>query len=170
VLPATATALEAARVFADSGKSRVPVFGEHRDDIVGILYAKDLFPLLLNAGDPATVIPRKLAREPLFVPESKNAAELLEEFRDKRIQIAMIVDEYGAVAGLVTLEDLIEELVGPIDDEHDIPTPTDPVYHLSGSRYEVDATLPLEELNDRLHLHLPTDAEYTTVGGLAFDS
>ena len=79
-----------------------------------------------------------------------------------------MLDEYGGVAGLVTLEDLLEELVGPIDDEHDVPTPADPVRQLGGSRYEVDATLPVEALNERLGLHLPTDGEFLTVGGLAF--
>ena len=79
-----------------------------------------------------------------------------------------MLDEYGGVAGLVTLEDLLEELVGTIDDEHDVPTPEDPVRPLGDSRYEVDATLPVESLNERLGLDLPTDAEYLTVGGLAF--
>src|SRR5262249_32833303 len=99
-----------------------------------------------------------------------NAYELLNEFRLKRTQIAIVLDEYGGVAGLVTLEDLVEELVGPIDDEHDIPTPPDPVVPLGGSNYEVDATLPLELLNDRLSLHLPTNGDFSTVGGLAFHS
>ena len=85
----------------------------------------------------------------------------------QRRQIAMVLDEYGGVAGLVTLEDLLEELVGTIDDEHDIPTPDDPIRELGPSRYEVDATLPVEALNERLNLHLPTDGEYLTVGGLA---
>src|SRR5439155_18525710 len=102
------------------------------------------------------------------VPGTKNAFELLEELRAQRRQIAIVLDEYGGVAGLVTLEDLLEELVGTIDDEHDVPTPDDPIRELGESRYEVDATLPLESLNERLGLHLPTDAEFLTVGGLAF--
>ena len=170
VLRATISAREAASLFAASGRSRIPLFGEHRDDIVGILYAKDLFPVLVEAGDPSTILPRKLARPPLFVPESKNAAEMLDDFRASRVQIAVVLDEYGGVAGLITLEDLLEELVGTIDDEHDIPTPSDPVKPLGGSQYEVVATLPLEDLNERLDLHLPTDADYETVGGLAFDA
>ena len=78
------------------------------------------------------------------------------------------MDEYGSVAGVVSLEDLLEELVGPIDDEHDIPPPADPVRELGGSRFEVDASLTLEELNDRLDLDLPTDADFQTIGGLVF--
>jgi CBS domain containing-hemolysin-like protein len=166
-LPATVAAREAARAFVDSGHSRIPLYGEHRDDIIGVLYAKDLFARLLDDG-PDAPSPRVLARPPLFVPETKNAFELLDEFRTRRVQMAIVLDEYGGVAGLITLEDLLEELVGPIDDEHDVPTPADPVVPLGGSRYEVDATVTLEDLNERLDLHLPTDGEFQTVGGLAF--
>lgn len=169
-LPATISARDAASVFATTGKSRIPLFGESRDDIVGILYAKDLFPRLVEIENPTKVVPKRLARAPMFVPESKNASEMLQEFRASRVQIAVVLDEYGGVAGLVTLEDLLEELVGAIDDEHDVPTPDDPVRPLGGSRYEVDAMLPLEDLNERLHLHLPTDGDFETVGGLAFDA
>jgi CBS domain containing-hemolysin-like protein len=169
-LPATTAAREAARLFATSGRSRVPLFGEHRDDILGVLYAKDLFPLLIDGPDGPKVNLRKLARPAMFVPESKNAAQMLQEFRSSRVQIAVVLDEYGGVAGLVTMEDLMEELVGPIDDEHDVPTPADSVRPLGDSRYEVDATLPIDELNERLNLNLPTDVDYETVGGLAFDA
>jgi CBS domain containing-hemolysin-like protein len=170
-LPATATAAEAARAFISSGLSRIPLYGEHRDDIVGVLYAKDLFARLVEGeGAHAAIAPRKLARPAMFVPETKNATELLEELRRERVQLAIVLDEYGGVAGLVTLEDLLEELVGPIDDEHDVPTPDDPVVSLGGSLYEVDASLPIEDLNERLDLSLPTDADFQTVGGLAFDA
>ena len=167
VRPATIGAHEAAESFRSTGLSRIPLFGENRDDIVGILYAKDLFPTLLEATDPATVVPRRLVRPAHFVPDTKMANELLEELRSHRLQIAIVLDEYGGVAGLITLEDLLEELVGPIDDEHDVPTPADPVRPLGGSSYEVDATLPLEDLNERLGLRLPTDGEVSTVGGYA---
>ncbi len=165
VLPATASAQQAARSFRESGLSRIPMFGENRDDILGILYAKDLFPPMTEARDVDEIVPRKLIRPAYFVPETKNANDLLAELRARRSQIAIVLDEYGGVAGLVTLEDLFEELVGPIDDEHDVPTPEDPVVPLGGSRYEVDAALGLEELNDRLGLRLPTDGDFQTVGG-----
>ncbi|MCA1685239.1 MAG: hemolysin family protein [Planctomycetia bacterium] len=168
-LPSSVSARSAAQVFRESGKSRVPLYGETRDDIVGILYAKDLFPRMTDVGDPdAVVIPRKLVRPAYCVPETKNAYDLLEEFRAKRTQIAIVLDEYGGVAGLITLEDLVEELVGAIDDEHDVPTPGDPVVPLGGSRYEVDAALDLETLNERLNLRLPTDGDFQTLGGFAF--
>lgn len=167
-LPATVGALEAARTFSDTGYSRIPLFGEHRDDIVGILYAKDLFPRLVEAGDPDAVSPRKLARPPLFVPETKGALELLDELRAHRLQLAVVLDEYGTVAGLVALEDLIEHVVGPIDDEHDRPTPADPIVAVGDGRFEVDGLVELEAINDRLGLALPTDADVQTVGGFAF--
>ena len=94
----------------------------------------------------------------------------MNELRARRSQIAIVLDEYGGVAGLVTLEDLFEALVGPIDDEHDVPTPEDPVVPLGGSRYEVDATVGLEEINDRLGLRLPTDGDFLTLGGFAFNA
>jgi CBS domain containing-hemolysin-like protein len=169
-LPATVSARDAARTFRETGKSRIPLFGENRDDIVGVLYAKDLFPRMTDEAGPDAVVPRKLARTAYCVPEAKNAFDLLDEFRSLRTQIAIVLDEYGGVSGLVTLEDLLEELVGTIDDEHDVPTPDDPVAALGGSRYEVDATLALEFLNDRLGLNLPTDDDYETVGGFAFHS
>jgi CBS domain containing-hemolysin-like protein len=167
-LPATVTAESAAATFHLSGLSRVPIFSANHDDIVGILYVKDLFARLTDLGSPTAVSPRKLVRPAHFVPETKNAFELLEELRTQRLQIAIVLDEYGGVAGLVTLEDLLEELVGAIDDEHDIPTMAEPVRELGESRYEVDATLPVEVLNERFGLHLPTNDQFLTVGGLAF--
>lgn len=170
VLPATTSARQAANTFRQTGLSRIPIFGENRDDILGILYAKDLFPPMTEATDVDAISPRKLIRPAYFVPETKNASDLLNELRARRSQIAIVLDEYGGVAGLATLEDLIEALVGPIDDEHDVPTPEDPVVPLGGSRYEVDAAVPLEEINDRLGLRLPTDGDFQTVGGFAFNA
>ena len=167
-LPSSVSAKVAAETFRETGKSRLPLYGESRDDIVGVLYAKDLFPLMTDGADADMVQPRKLVRPAYCVPETKNAYELLEEFRAKRAHLAIVLDEYGGVAGLITLEDLVEELVGAIDDEHDVPTPEDPVVPLGGVRYEVVGTLSLEELNERLNLRLPTDEDFLTVGGLAF--
>src|SRR5262249_42051907 len=93
--------------------------------------------------------------------------ELLDEFRSRRTQIAIVLDEYGSVAGLITLEDLLEELVGTIDDEHDVPSQADPLVSLGQTRYEVDATVELDLLNERLSLRLPTDGDFLTIGGLA---
>jgi CBS domain containing-hemolysin-like protein len=167
-LPATVSADEAAQAFRESGHSRIPLFGANRDDIVGVLYVKDLFAAMAEPGQSAPPSPRKLARAAFCVPETKNAHELLEEFRLKRTHQAIVLDEYGGVVGLVTLEDLLEQIVGPIDDEHDRPTSADPVIPLGNGRYEVDAALSMEDLNERLGLHLPTNGDYQTVGGFAF--
>jgi CBS domain containing-hemolysin-like protein len=166
-LPQAVSARIAAQRFRESGFSRIPLFGENRDDIIGVLYAKDLFPRIAEDGIDA-VNPRKLVRPAHCVPETKNANDLLEEFRLRRSHIAIVLDEYGGVAGLITLEDLLEELVGAIDDEHDVPTPADPVVPVDGARYEVDGTLSLEDLNERLSLHLSTDGDVLTIGGFAF--
>jgi CBS domain containing-hemolysin-like protein len=167
-LPATITAESAAATFHLSGLSRVPIFGDNHDDIIGILYAKDLFARMTEVKDLTRIDPPKLVRPVHFVPETKNAFDLLEELRTQRLQIAIVLDEYGGVAGLVTLEDLLEQLVGPISDEHDIPAMAEPIRELGESRYEVDATVPVEVLNERLGLHLHTNGDYVTVGGLAF--
>ena len=167
-LPSTVSIAEAAATFRRTGLSRVPIFEESRDDIVGILYSKDLFARMTEAQGAHAFSPRDLVRPAFFVPESKNAYDLLEEMRRQRRHFAIVLDEYGSVAGVVSLEDLLEELVGPIDDEHDIPPPADPVRDLGGSRFEVDASLTLEELNERLDLDLPTDADFETIGGLVF--
>lgn len=163
-LAAAASPAEAARAFIESGLSRIPVFGENRDDIIGVLYAKDLFARLFDPDIREAVSPRKLARPPVFVPETKHAAELLDEFRAKQFQLAIVLDEYGTIAGLITLEDLIEYLVGPIHDEHDHEPA--PVREVNATTFDIDAALPIEEVNDRLDLALPTDEDYSTIGGL----
>jgi CBS domain containing-hemolysin-like protein len=167
-LPSSVTAEDAALTFRESVLSRIPIYGENRDDIMGILYAKDLFARFIEAHDFSRIRPIELVRSAHFVPESKNAFELLEELRIERRQIAMVLDEYGGLAGVVTLEDLLEKLVGSIVDEHDKPAPTDPVRALGDSRFELEATIPLEEVNERLDLELPTGGEFETLGGLAF--
>jgi CBS domain containing-hemolysin-like protein len=169
-LPASTLAPEAARAIVGSGHSRIPLFGENRDDIVGVLYAKDLFTELVDGSPIASIRPRRLARQPLRVPETKRASDLIDEMRRHRVHLAIVLDEYGGVAGLVTLEDLLEEIVGPIDDEYDIPTPEDPLVSIDRALYEVDASMSLEDLNERLDLDLPTDADYQTIGGFAFNA
>ena len=165
MMPADTSLHEATRIVVETGRSRIPLYGATRDDIVGVLHAKDLFKLYLGETPPESGL-AKLAHPVLFVPETKNAAELLEELRKSRTAIAIVLDEYGSVAGLVTLEDLLEEIVGPIDDEHDEPTPPDPIRQVGEGLYEVDAGLDVEEFNERLGLNLPTDEDYSTLGGL----
>jgi CBS domain containing-hemolysin-like protein len=167
-LPAGVSAAAASEAFRSTGRSRIPLFATSRDDIVGILIAKDLWSRMLACRDAESVVPADLVRTALRVPPSVNAFALIGELQKNRTQMAIVVDEYGGVAGLVTLEDLLEELVGPIEDEHDTAAARqDPLTHLGGTSYEVDAGLTVEELNEKLDLHLPTDEDFETVGGLA---
>ena len=167
MLPDTATAAEAAETFRTTGRSRIPLYGRNRDDVVGTLLAKDLLDRMIAAPPGEQVVPAALAREAFCVPETKNAFQLLEDLRFRRAPMAVVLDEYGGVAGLVTMEDLVEQLIGPIHDEHDVPTVDDPVVPLGESTFELSAGVDLEELNERFGLHLPTDEEFHTIGGLA---
>lgn len=165
-LPSTSSAQEAAETFRASGRSRIPLYGKDRDDVIGILLARDLLDHMVAEGNP-NVVPSRIAREAFCVPETKNAFQLLEDMRFRRAPMAIVLDEYGGVSGLVTFEDLLEELVGPIHDEYDPPAPADPVVPLGGSKFEVDAAFELEEINERFGINLPTDEDFETVGGLA---
>lgn len=154
----TATLDEVIEVIETFGLSRIPVYHETIDDIRGVLFAKDLLRSVVS-GSPAP--PAALAREPLFVPETKPIDALLKDMRSTT-HIAVVADEYGGTAGIVTLEDLLEELVGEISDEYDEETPL--VAELGGERYEVDARLPISDLNELLGTDFETDTD--SVGGL----
>jgi len=145
--------------------SRVPVYEESIDLIVGILYTKDLLPYVAS-GLPGDFDLRAHLHPPYFVPESKRADTLLQEFQAKKIQLAIVVDEYGGTAGLVTLEDLLEELVGEIADEYDEPERL--IQRLDASTYRVAGKLPIDELNAATGLQLGNEA-YDTVGGWVLD-
>ena len=144
--------------------SRVPVFEETVDHIVGVLYTKDLLPHL--AGLPPDFDLRAHLHPPYFVPESKRADALLREFQAKKLHLAIVVDEYGGTAGLVTMEDLLEELVGEIRDEFDEEERL--IQKVDGTSYRVSGKLPIDELNAATGLHLPKDA-FDTVGGWVLD-
>ncbi len=161
-LPDTASAAEAIEAIERTGFSRLPVFHESVDDIVGVLYAKDLL-VALGRGEREPSI-RSIARKPFFVPETKPVEELLLEMRLKT-HIAIVADEYGGTSGIVTLEDLLEEIVGEISDEYDREEPK--LVDLGGDRYRVDARLPVDDLNDVLGTDLDTEAD--SVGGLFTD-
>ncbi len=145
--------------------SRMPVYQEKVDNITGIIYAKDLLPFLDKPG-PATVELSKLARPAHFVPEQKKIDDLLREFQTEKIHMAIVVDEYGGTAGLVTLEDIIEEIVGEIQDEHDIEQPL--YQKISNTEFIVDGSMDLEEINDQLGLSLPTEEGVETLAGFLF--
>ena len=144
--------------------SRVPVFEETPDQIVGVLYTKDLLPYL--RGLPADFDLRAHLHPPYFVPESKRADALLREFQAKRLHLAIVVDEYGGTAGLVTLEDLLEELVGEIRDEFDEDEPL--IQKVDAHTFRVSGKLSVDDLNAATGLHVPNDA-FDTVGGWVLD-
>lgn len=142
--------------------SRLPVTDKNVDKVVGVLMVKDLFRLALEKKDVADV--RTLFRTPIFVPEAKKVADLLKELRAKKTHMAIVADEYGHTAGIVTIEDCIEEIIGEIDDEHDTAEKP-PIRRLGEGEADVDAKLRLEQLNEELGTRLPEDADVETVGG-----
>src|SRR5215210_7102252 len=149
-----------------SGFSRIPVIGENVDDVVGVVYLKDLVRRSQSNGESRNG-PRveELMRPPTFVPESKPVDELLRDMQAQRIHIAIVVDEYGGFAGLVTIEDILEEIVGEIADEHDrFQRPE--VEQLSDGSMRITARLPVEDLAELFHVELPEDDDVETVGGL----
>jgi CBS domain containing-hemolysin-like protein len=150
-----------------SGFSRLPVIGENVDDIIGVVFMKDLVRRSQGASDSRASEPRveDLLRPATFVPESKPVDELLREMQASRTHMAVVVDEYGGFAGLVTIEDILEEIVGEIDDEHDtVQRP--PVEELEDGSVRITARLPVEDLADLFKVELPDDDGVETVGGL----
>lgn len=153
----------AMREFLRTGHSRIPVVGKDADDVVGVLYLRDVARALLDPGLGDPPLARDTARPAVFVPESKKADDTLRQMQKDATHLSLVVDEYGGIAGLVTLEDLIEELVGDISDEYDTETPD--VTHLGGAVFRVSARLPLDELGDLFGLELEDD-DVDTAGGL----
>ena len=150
-----------------SGFSRLPVIGDNVDDIIGVVFMKDLVRRSQGASDSRASEPRveELMRPATFVPESKPVDELLREMQATRTHMAVVVDEYGGFAGLVTIEDILEEIVGEIDDEHDtVQRP--PVEELADGSVRITARLPVEDLADLFKVELPEDDGVETVGGL----
>ncbi len=152
-------------IVSTEGHSRIPVYEDTIDTILGVLYVKDL---LRQASDQPFDITRMM-RSALFMPESKPVRELLREFQAKKVHIAIVLDEYGGTAGLVTIEDILEELVGEIVDEYETETPAE-IQRLDDTTVEVDARLRIHDLNDELNVDLPDDEDYETIGGFVFST
>lgn len=152
----------------DSGHSRLPVYEGTTDNIVGIVHAKDLLPLL-RSDDPTgqTLDLRRAMRAATFVPESKSVLELLNEFRLSNQQVAIIKDEYGGTEGLVTIEDLLEEIVGPIHDEYDRDEPT--IVPVSSGEWHIEGRQTIGDVNDALGTDLPESETYDTISGWIFN-
>jgi len=148
-----------------AGHTRVPVYEENIDNIIGLIYAKDL---LAEIGkEPANFELRDKIRNAYFVPESKALRVLLHEFQNQKLHIAIVLDEYGGTAGVVTLEDILEELVGEITDEYEKST-AEPIDKIDEHTIETDARTYVDDLNDEFELKLPEDEDYDTVGGFVF--
>jgi putative hemolysin len=166
-LPAGATLEEAIDILIDEGHSRVPVYEETIDEVVGILYAKDLLPFLKGSVSERPAL-RSILRTPVFVPESMSVDDLLHEFQRRKIHIAIVLDEYGGTAGLVTIEDLLEEIVGEIQDEYDEEEPL--IVRLSENEARIDGRADVDDLEELFdtNLGLEDADEYDTVGGLIY--
>jgi CBS domain containing-hemolysin-like protein len=162
-IPVDASVREALDTIIDCGHSRIPVYEGTMDNIIGLLYAKDL--LKYWGVDDAVFSLRSLIRPPIFIPESKSLDEMLQEFRRKRIHLAIVVDEYGGTSGLLTIEDLLEEIVGDIQDEYD--TEEERLVEEGGGSVLLDARLPIEELEEHFGIKIERD-KFDTVGGFVF--
>ena len=160
---------QAVPMIVETGHSRVPVFEGSLDDVVGILYAKDLLGLW-GARQETLPTLRDLMRKPYFVPETKKTAILLRELRNDKVHLAVALDEYGGMSGLITLEDIVEEIVGEIEDEYDRPEEAEsqPIQLINEREADVSARVHIDDLNDALNLELPDEEEYDTVGGFLF--
>lgn len=154
---------EVSELVRKCGHSRLPLYEESLDSITGIIYVKDIFISCLPAD---TIIGKQHARPPFLIPENKLLSDLLREMRTNKMHLAIVVDEYGGTAGLVTLEDILEEIVGEIQDEYDLEGP--PVRKIDDRHYSVGGGLPVSELNDQLSLDLPVE-RFQTVGGVIYD-
>ena len=166
-LAAEATLEQAIDTVIEEGHSRVPVYDKTIDEIIGILYAKDLLPLMKGTAEERPNL-RSLLRVPVFVPESMSVDDLLHEFQRRKVHLAVVLDEYGGTAGLVTIEDLLEEIVGEIQDEYDEEEPM--IVHLSDDEARVDGRADVDDLGELfgVELSLEDEDEYDTVGGLVY--
>jgi putative hemolysin len=164
-LPVTAPMNEIIETIVTEGHSRIPVYDESIDNIVGILYAKDLIPFLARGEQPEI---RPILREPLFVPESISVDDLLHTLQRGKVHIAIVLDEYGGTAGLVTIEDLLEEIVGEIQDEYDVEEPM--IEAMSDDEARIDGRASIDDLTEHFGIELDGEdrEQYDTVGGLVY--
>ncbi len=161
--PAGSTVRDVLDRIVDSGHSRIPIYTGTIDNITGVVYAKDLLKFLRDGSQSAPVQP--LAREASYVPETKKVDDLLHEMQQKRVHVAIVVDEYGGTAGLITIEDLIEEIVGEIRDEYDVEEAQ--IEEVSESEALFDARVSIRDVNDTLDLEIE-DEDFDTLGGLLY--
>ncbi len=154
-----------------AGHSRFPVYEENLDHILGVLYVKDLLALVGEGEQTAGFDLRSILRPAVFVPESKTLRDLMPEMKSQKVHLALVLDEYGGTAGLVTFEDIVEEIVGEVSDEYEPETRTTPsIDRLDDRRAEVDGRAYIDDVNDELRVRLPEDEDYDTIGGFVFST
>jgi putative hemolysin len=162
---ATDSIADVIKVIIEFGFSRIPIYEDNVDNIVGVVYAKDLLRHGVVGDDQRPL--KAIAREPYYTPEAKRVGELLREMKERKVHIAVVVDEHGGTAGIVTFEDLIEEIVGPIRDEYDMRE-VEELQIVSDHEVVVSARFPVDDLKEELDLAVPT-VEADTVGGLVYE-
>lgn len=166
-LPSDTPIQHAVKIFSQEGYSRIPVYKDTIDKIIGVLLYKDLLPISAKNFEGSLATIESLVKPVLYTPETKKISHLLQEFRNKKIHLAIVVDEYGGTEGIVTIEDILEELVGNIEDEYD--TQEDREFTtLSSGGWIVDAKMSILDLEEELGVHIPTNSEYDTLGGYIF--
>lgn len=159
---------ELIKIIRESGHSRLPVYSDDLDSIVGVIYAKDLLPYLSNKSDQNKFSVKKIIRECFFVPETKLISGLMQEFQQKNMHISIVVDEYGGTAGLVTLEDILEEIVGEIRDEYDVEE--DEITKVEENKYVMNGSVSIDEVDEKLNLKIEVpDDDFETLGGYIFN-
>jgi CBS domain containing-hemolysin-like protein len=155
----------AIQIFNETGFSRIPVYHDQIDNINGILNVKDVFSAMISHRKDATV--NDVMYDPMFVPETKKIDDLLKELQVHRVQMAIVIDEYSSFVGIVTVEDILEEIVGDILDEYDKEEPE--IQNIAEGVHVVDAQMWVDEINERMEINLPVDESYETIGGLIID-
>ena len=155
------TAEDFIKTVTEEGYSRIPIYDDNIDKIVGVVHTKDILPIIVKGKE---VELKAIMRKPYFIPETKKINDLMAEFQQKRIQIAFVLDEFGGTSGMVTLEDIVEELVGDIQDEYDEETPL--VEQISETEFMIDAGASVHDVNEFLPYELPESSDYDTIAGL----
>lgn len=165
-IPRSASWDEVVKAFAEHGHSRLPVYGETLDEVIGMMLIKDVFTFLAEGKTPKDWT--QLMRQPLFVPQARNALDVLNDMRASRTHLAVVVDEYSGTDGIITIEDLVEEITGEIEDEHD-DAPTELLVQLEDGMWEADARAELDDVGDMIDTRLAEiEEDVDTLGGLAF--
>ena len=169
-VPDDASFADLVAAFADHGHSRLPIYHESLDEVIGMVHIKDVFPIVAQmalAGVPAPASWANLMRQPLFVPQARGALDVLGDMRSSRMHLAIVIDEYSGTDGIITIEDLVEEIVGEIEDEHD-DAPVDLIRQVDEHTWEADARAELDDVGKRVDPRLAiVDEDVDTLGGLA---